>query len=116
MQDTFRIGIFTSASSRTVETVVPMLENAAGSNGRPLLAEKDFILTRSHTVAAPSSHIKEGGNTWDTVKPLNQWFKDLSRIILVDDDAYKVRSLGYMTHLTSSSCYLLHFLLPAEDC
>ena len=90
MQDTFRIGIFTSASSRTCETVVPMLERAAGSSGRPLLAEKDFILTRSHTVGAPHSHVKGGGNTWDTVKPLKQWFKDLSRVFLVDDDAYKV--------------------------
>ncbi len=67
-----------------------MLEAAAGNNGRPLLAEKDFILTRGHTEAAPDSHITGGGNTWDTVKPLNKWFKDLSRVFLVDDDAYKV--------------------------
>ncbi len=96
VQDTFRIGVFTSASVRTVQTVVPMLESAAGSNGRPLLAEKDFILTRGHTEAAPDSHIKGGGNTWDTVKPLNKWFKDLSRVFLVDDDAYKVRSCALL--------------------
>lgn len=67
-----------------------MLERAAGSNGRPLLAEKDLILSRNHTVAAPKSHISNGGNTWDTVKPLHMWFMDLSRVFLVDDDAYKV--------------------------
>ncbi|BDA48138.1 probable bifunctional polynucleotide phosphatase/kinase at N-terminal half [Coccomyxa sp. Obi] len=89
LHDTFRIGVFTSASLRTVQTVVPMLESAAGSTGRPLLAEKDFILTRSHTEAAPDLHVLGGGNKWDTVKPLNKWFKDLSRVFLVDDDAYK---------------------------
>ena len=35
-------------------------------------------------------HVANGGEAWDTVKPLRKWFKDLSRVILVDDDAYKV--------------------------
>ena len=36
-------------------------------------------------------HVATGGKAWDTVKPLGRWFKDLSRVILVDDDAFKVR-------------------------
>ena len=74
-QDTFRIGVFSSASQRTVDTVVPMLEAAARqgepseSNGfaegwqgnsaaggrklRRLLQQRLFVLTRQHTEAAP---------------------------------------------------------------
>ena len=47
-------------------------------------------MTRAHTVAAPKHHVESGGNAWDTVKPLYRWFSDVSRVIIVDDDAYKV--------------------------
>ena len=47
-------------------------------------------MTRGHTVAAPASHVDGGGKAWDTVKPLHTWFKDLRKVILVDDDAFKV--------------------------
>lgn len=53
---------------------------------------RELILTRAHTVAAPKHHIDNGGKAWDTVKPLNRWFKDLSRVVIVDDDAFKVGS------------------------
>ncbi len=51
---------------------------------------RDLILHRSHTVAAPMHHMESGGKQWDTVKPLHMWFKDVSRVLLVDDDFYKV--------------------------
>ena len=51
---------------------------------------RDLILHRSHTVAAPMHHMESGGKQWDTVKPLHMWFKDVSRVLLVDDDSYKV--------------------------
>ncbi len=31
-----------------------------------------------------------GGNTWDTIKPLGSYVRDVKRVVLVDDDAYKV--------------------------
>lgn len=130
-QDTFRIGIFSSASQRTVSTVIPMLEAAArsggcsglkaGKKGPKLLPERAFILTRQHTDAAPTvplrtfflhahwlqwftcwklssavlcvqDHVANGGKDWDTVKPLSKWFRHMDRVILVDDDAFKVES------------------------
>ena len=41
-------------------------------------------------MAAPMHHMESGGKQWDTVKPLHMWFKDVSRVLLVDDDSYKV--------------------------
>ena len=41
-------------------------------------------------MAAPMVHMESGGKQWDTVKPLHMWFKDVSRVLLVDDDSYKV--------------------------
>ena len=38
-------------------------------------------------------HAAKGGKAWDTVKPLSKWFRNLARVILVDDDAYKVVTL-----------------------
>jgi hypothetical protein len=35
-------------------------------------------------------HVASGGKAWDTVKPLGKWFQDLRRVVLVDDDAFKV--------------------------
>lgn len=76
-QDTFRIGVFSSASQRTVEAVIPMLEAAAtcqegpseegngsaegphgngaagGKKRRRLLQQRLFVLARQHTEAAP---------------------------------------------------------------
>lgn len=57
-------------------------------------------------MAAPKSHVKNGGKAWDTVKPLHKWFKDLSRVLLVDDDSYKVLSvaLAYCMHAHEPAC------------
>lgn len=66
--------------------------NSRGNRGgvKGLLRRRDLILHRSHTVAAPMHHRESGGNKWDTVKPLHIWFRDISRVLLVDDDSYKV--------------------------
>ena len=47
-------------------------------------------MSRGHTIGAPTDHVASGGKAWDTVKPLHMWFSDLSKVILVDDDAFKV--------------------------
>lgn len=59
--------------------------------GQPLFSDKSLILTRHKTQQAPVHHIANGGNAWDTVKPLQKHFGELAhRVVLVDDDAYKV--------------------------
>jgi hypothetical protein len=35
-------------------------------------------------------HAANGGKAWDTVKPLSKWFRHMDRVVLVDDDAFKV--------------------------
>ena len=35
-------------------------------------------------------HVQRGGKEWDTCKPLHKWFKHMHRVLLMDDDAYKV--------------------------
>ena len=85
----FRLGVFSSASERTVSQVIPMLEAAAGP-GPPLFNTEALVLTRSHTRPAPRGHVLAGGDPWDTVKPLGSCFPTLRRIILVDDDSWKV--------------------------
>ena len=52
MQEHFRLGIFTSATQRTVGNVLPLLEQAAGP-GTPLFADPSLILHRS--VGLPES-------------------------------------------------------------
>ena len=88
-QALFRLGVFTSASERTVSEVIPMLEAAAGP-GPPLFGTEALVLCRSHTDPAPAEHVRAGGDPWDTVKPLSRYFPDIRRVILVDDDSWKV--------------------------
>lgn len=95
-QGLFNLGIYTSASLRTVNIVKDMLEAAAGP-GPPLFGEQRLILYRVHTLAAPKDHILGGGKEWDTIKPLTRYFSKLHRVLLVDDDAFKV----------SSGCFVL---------
>jgi hypothetical protein len=85
----FRLGVFSSASERTVSQVIPMLEAAAGP-GPPLFDTEALVLTRAHTNPAPRAHVLAGGDPWDTVKPLGSYFPDLRRVVLVDDDYWKV--------------------------
>ena len=48
---------------------------------------------RDHTDKVSASHIAAGGKEWDTIKPLHKWFKHLHRVLLMDDDAYKVSTV-----------------------
>ena len=69
-----------------------MLEAAAGE-GPPLFAQDCLILTRAHTMDATQEHKASGGKDWDTVKPLARYFSKLDRLLLIDDDAYKVHAI-----------------------
>lgn len=89
LQEIFRIGVSSATiMKRTVEAVLPMLEHAAGNNGSLMMAKKALILDR-HVMYAPAAHIEGGGNHWDTVKPLQRWFTDLGKVVLVYDDDWK---------------------------
>ena len=59
MQEHFRLGIFTSATQRTVGNVLPLLEQAAGP-GTPLFADPSLILHRS--VGLPESVLLLAGS------------------------------------------------------
>lgn len=48
------------------------------------------VLHRAHTREAPVEHRAAGGEAWDTVKPLGRHFSNMHRVLLVDDDAFKV--------------------------
>ncbi|KAK9819064.1 hypothetical protein WJX81_005932, partial [Elliptochloris bilobata] len=47
------------------------------------------VLHRAHTREAPVAHKAAGGKAWDTVKPLGRHFRNLGRVVLIDDDAFK---------------------------
>lgn len=68
-----RLGVFTSATVRTVETAVTMLEQEAGV-GPGELFEYGLVLHRDHT-----QRLEDGANHWDTCKPLARWFSRLHR-------------------------------------
>ena len=89
MQAKFKLGLYSSATDFTVKAVLPMLEEAAG-DGPQLFQNPELVLHRGHTQLAPQHHIDSGGRNWDTVKPLGRYFRQMHRILLVDDDAYKV--------------------------
>jgi hypothetical protein len=88
-QESFRLGVFTSATERTTSAALDMLETAAGE-GPPIFGDRRLVLHRAHTAPAGKRHVAAGGNPWDTVKPLHCHFRNIHRVILVDDDAYKV--------------------------
>lgn len=98
-QTKFRVGVFTSASKRTVSVAVDMLEKQAGEG--PRIFDPALLLHRVHTEPAPQTHMAAGGKAWDTVKPLHKYFKNLHRVILMDDDAYKALASeqGNMLHV-----------------
>ena len=72
-----------------------MLQAAAGPTPEPLFGDPSLIFDRRYTEAAPAAHKAAGGKAWDTIKPLAPHFKRLERVLLIDDDAFKVSlSLG----------------------
>ena len=64
-----------------------------------------YVGCRSHTEKVSAEHVKGGGKEWDTVKPLHKWFKHMHRVLLMDDDAYKVPTLPHLG-CTCTSAYL----------
>lgn len=59
------------------------------------------VLHRAHTAEAPAEHKTAGGKAWDTVKPLGRHFRNLARVVLIDDDAFKVRPAACWSIVTS---------------
>lgn len=100
LQGHFHLGIYSSASPKTVADVREMLENAAGP-GPPLFPDSALILHRKHTIDASVHHKRTGGRAWDTVKPLQRYFSKMSQTLLVDDDFYKVSRLCFITEILS---------------
>jgi hypothetical protein len=103
----FQLGVFTSATVRTTEYAVNMLEEkvrfGSSSNSKGNKEEEEdeegvllfkntrLILHRDHTMPAPPSRLKSAeGKPWDTVKPLYLHFSKLHRVLLFDDDDHKV--------------------------
>jgi hypothetical protein len=80
--------MYSSASRKTVDTALQLLEAAAGpgSDAEEPLFERGLVLCRTHTMLASRAHVDAGGKEWDTVKPLRPYFSRLHRTILVDDD------------------------------
>ena len=93
MQAHFRLGMYSSASRKTVDTALQLLEAAAGPGAEPLF-ERGLVLCRTHTMLASAAHVAAGGKEWDTVKPLRPYFSRLHRTILVDDDRCSARGRG----------------------
>ena len=99
-QDRFQLGIFSSASALTVSRVVEMVHQAvpAAPEDPPgaLFSDRALVFTRQHTQAAPQAHVEMGGKDWDTIKPLHSLpcCQGLQQVLLVDDDAFKVRPPG----------------------
>ena len=104
MQDRFNLGIFSSASSKTVNVAREMLELAAGP-GRPLFPKDILILHRVHTISASVDHKLNGGKDWDTMKPLHCYFSRIHQTLLVDDDAFKV-SKPLALSPSSDTCFV----------
>lgn len=80
-------------------------------------------LCRGHTVKASASHMASGGKEWDTVKPLHKWFRHVDRVLLMDDDAYKVPDdkAGFVSfekcfRLDQACTHRACWLLQADAC
>lgn len=101
LTDEYQLGVFTSATVRTTDYAVNMLEEKARfdcskqqqeeEEGPMLFKNTRLILHRDHTMPAPPSRLKSAeGKPWDTVKPLYLHFSKLHRVLLFDDDDHKV--------------------------
>lgn len=84
----YRLGIYSSATRRTVQRALDKLSKEVGTD------LFDVILSREHCVLAKDLSkgvvtLRKDGKPWDTVKPLGRYFKDLGKVILVDDSPHK---------------------------
>ncbi|PRW56924.1 P-loop containing nucleoside triphosphate hydrolase [Chlorella sorokiniana] len=102
LKEHYQLGIFSSASARTVDTALALLNEAAGP-GAPLF-DRRLVLNRSHTFLAPLAVSKK---EWDTCKPLKPYFARLHRVILVDDDSHKAAP-GEERNMLLMPCWATH--------
>ena len=85
----FQVGIYSSSTSRTIEKAATLLEAALqkGEAGAP--QQPPLFSVRMDRVYCDLSPNKNG-KPWDTVKPLGKYLDDLTRVVLFDDDSYKI--------------------------
>jgi len=82
----YELGIYSSATERTVKIALSRLERGVGKGETGLF---DVMLHREHcALASQVGCMRDGGKPWDTVKPLAKYFGDL-RVVLVDDSSHK---------------------------
>lgn len=82
----YDLGIYSSATERTVKIALLRVERAIGMGDGQLF---DVVLHREHCVLASEvGCLRAGGKPWDTVKPLRKYFGD-HRVVLVDDSSHK---------------------------
>lgn len=101
MQERFNLGIYSSATVKTVAAARELLEEAAGP-GPPLFPEAAIILHRVHTISATVDQKLNSGKDWDTMKPLQRYFSRMHQTLLVDDDAFKVRKPFHHEQISTS--------------
>ena len=96
----FKLGIYTSAMTRTAKEAFDMIEAACGGVS-PF--EPGLILHRDHTkpYEPQAEELNQNPNEFedpslkrkrsdhDTVKPLSPYFSRLQKVLLIDDDAHK---------------------------
>ena len=86
LKEYFDLGIYSSATERTVKFALMRLERGLGTEGQGLF---DVVLHREHCLlASDAGCLREDGKPWDTVKPLEIYFGD-HQVALVDDSSHK---------------------------
>ncbi|KAG1663570.1 hypothetical protein FOA52_013190 [Chlamydomonas sp. UWO 241] len=96
----FQIGIFSSATTKTVKRGLSVMESYLKSNkctdpvlarstGRSLFKLLEPVLSRSHCVLDDQWESRPDGKAYDTLKPLALNRLDLTRTLLVDNHARK---------------------------
>ncbi len=82
----YDLGIYSSATERTVKIALTRLERGIGKGDGQLF---DVVLHREHcALASEVGCMRAGGKPWDTVKPLAKYF-GAHRVVLMDDSSHK---------------------------
>ena len=68
-----------------------MLARAASRCCCTVMCNYDVIVLRGRCGFLQPAPLEVRQKAWDTCKPLSKYFKELSKIVLLDDDDYKVR-------------------------
>ncbi|KAK9832493.1 hypothetical protein WJX81_001948 [Elliptochloris bilobata] len=87
LSSVFRLGVFSSATLRTVQHNLAAIHGYLRSRG--LMCPFEVVLHRDHCRPA-TERIAAGGEEHDTVKPLGEHFgEDAANVVLIDDDVWK---------------------------